>query len=82
MPTVSSGAVTMKMISSTSMTSTIGVTLISLIGATSGAAPAGSTATLLAVDLLPWLEPHAALVDLARQDGRELVGESLRDAAA
>ena len=31
-PTVSSGAVTMKMMSSTSMTSTIGVTLISLIG--------------------------------------------------
>jgi hypothetical protein len=31
-PTVSSGAVTMKMTSSTSMTSTIGVTLISDIG--------------------------------------------------
>ena len=31
-PTVSSGAATMKMISSTSITSTIGVTLISAIG--------------------------------------------------
>ena len=32
-PTVSSGAATMKMMSSTSITSTIGVTLISLMGA-------------------------------------------------
>ena len=43
-PTVSSGAVTMKMMSSTSMTSTIGVTLISLIGRAGAAPPASAIA--------------------------------------
>src|SRR3954470_5145112 len=74
-PTVNSGADTMKMISSTSITSTIGVTLISAI-------------TGLRLCLRPPPETPAlprpigtalpALVDLPRQDRGELVGETFQ----
>ncbi len=54
-PAVSSGAVTMKMISSTSITSTSGVTLISAIGARRRPVPRdGSIATT------PFLPPELA----------------------
>src|SRR5262252_7630656 len=78
-PTVRSGADTMKMISSTSMTSTIGVTLIS--------AMTGLRRCLRLPNIPEWAPPLIAivvpfcslpaLVDLARQDRRELVGETL-----
>src|SRR5882757_6302765 len=55
---VISGAATMKMISSTSMTSTIGVILISRC--------------------VRHVPPSRPLVDLARQDGRKLVGETFQ----
>src|SRR3954464_1093923 len=74
-PTVNSGAETMKMISSTSITSTIGVTLISAITglrrwrrlptAIVGVAPPAPT----------W-SPSGRFVDLPRQDRGELVGEA------
>src|SRR6185312_16211330 len=74
-PTVSSGAETMKMISSTSMTSTIGVTLISLMTARrrcrrrliSTVAPLAPPAPMV---------PSRALVDLTRQNGGKLVGKA------
>src|SRR6267142_2919588 len=85
-PTVSSGADTMKMISSTSMTSTIGVTLISAIGATRRrprrppppAEPAMFIAMILISRCARHLPPSRPLVDLARQDGRKLVGETFQ----
>src|SRR6476620_10525501 len=79
-PTVSSGADTIKMISNTSMTSTIGVTLISLITGlrrwrrlpkTPECAP-----PLMAMPAQSLL--RAAFVDLTRQDCRELVGKTLQ----
>src|SRR4051812_48497629 len=72
-PTVNSGADTMKMISSTSITSTIGVTLISLITARRPRRPRPPPPALIAIALsLP------ALVDLPRQDRRELAGKALQ----
>src|SRR4051794_5169844 len=72
-PTVSSGADTMKMISSTSITSTMGVTLISLITARRPRRPRPAPPALIAIaSSLP------ALVDLPRQDRRELAGKALQ----
>src|SRR6266705_3385682 len=73
-PTVSSGAATMKMIKSTSITSTKGVTLISLI---TGARRWRRLPVGAALMLSPMV-PSRALVDLPRQDGGELVGEPLQ----
>src|SRR5215470_1229695 len=78
-PTVRSGADTMKMINSTSMTSTIGVTLISAITGLRRCrrlpnTPECAPPPLIAI-AVPFY-PLAALVDLARQDRRELVGEA------
>src|ERR1700685_3689510 len=74
-PTVSSGADTMKTISSTSMTSTNGVTLISLM-------TGRRRRPLLPLDAAPIQPPprvpSPAPVDLPRQDRRELVGEPLQ----
>src|SRR5215467_3017882 len=72
-PTVSNGAETMKMMSSTSITSTIGVTLISLITARRRCRRLEFDAAALAV-----LSPMAAsspFVDLPRQDRGEFVGK-------
>src|SRR5712691_8104410 len=73
-PTVSSGADTMKMMSSTSMTSTIGVTLIWLMTSRRRwrRLPTGTAAAPF-----PAIAPSPPLVDLPRQDRGELVGESL-----
>src|SRR5579862_8957445 len=74
-PTVSSGADTMKMMSNTSMTSTNGVTLISLM-------TGRRRRPLLPLDAAsitpPAMVPSPALVDLPRQDRREFVGEPLQ----
>src|SRR5215472_13841007 len=70
-PTVSKGADTMKMISSTSITSTIGVTLISLITALRRCR---LRPRLLRI---PYCIP-ATRVDLPRQNGGELVREPLQ----
>src|SRR5580658_4800163 len=75
-PTVSSGADTMNTINSTSMTSTNGVTLISLITARRRPRrlPVEATfSTLTAIGV-----PSPALVDLPRQDRREFVGETFQ----
>src|SRR5689334_18855872 len=77
-PTVSSGAETMKMISSTSMTSTIGVTLMSLM--TPWRRWRRLPTAFPTVPLMPMRSgprAHSALVDLPRQDGGKLVGEPL-----
>src|SRR3981081_3302138 len=76
-PTVSSGADTMKMISKTSMTSTIGVTLISLI--TPWRRCRRLPTALPTVPLIPTRRPppSTALVHLPRQDRGEFVGEAL-----
>src|SRR5207253_4615084 len=68
-----SGADTMKMISSTSMTSTIGVTLISAITGRRRCRRLPATAALPAFIAMPM--PSPPLVDLPRQDGGKLVGE-------
>src|SRR5580704_1712823 len=78
-PTVSSGAETMNTMSSTSMTSTNGVTLISLITACRRrlCLPVDAALTTGAAMFLPLpvLALHA-FVDLPRQDRREFVGEA------
>src|SRR3979490_3015539 len=85
-PTVNSGAETMKMINSTSMTSTIGVTLISAITDAlrrpRREPPADEFATFIAM-ICRSRCPHTLyrlsrpLVDLARQDGRKFICEAL-----
>src|SRR5580704_12295155 len=75
-PTVSSGADTMNTINSTSMTSTNGVTLISLMTARRRPRRLPVEATFSA--LIAILAPSPALVDLPRQDRRKLVGETLQ----
>src|SRR4051794_480672 len=78
-PAVSSGAATMKMIRRTSMTSMNGVMLMSAMGALRPL-----RRRLPPPDDAPWSAPAMSrpsgrqpLVDLPRQDGRELVGEAL-----
>src|SRR5580700_6694765 len=75
-PTVSSGADTMKMISSTSMTSTIGVTLISAMTGLRRCRRLPATAA--APEFMPMAIPLPLLVDLPRQNGGEFVGEALQ----
>src|SRR5580704_18128151 len=84
-PTVSSGADTMKTMSSTSMTSTNGVTLISLMTVRRRRPPLPREAdaiTLPAMVPSPAVSPHPspspAIVDLPRQDRGEFVGEPLQ----
>src|ERR1700722_2607186 len=89
-PTVSSGADTMKTISSTSMTSTNGVTLISLmtarrrrpclpLDADAITLPAIVPSPAVPSPAIPPPEvPSPALVDLPRQDRGEFVGEPLQ----
>src|SRR5687768_11666884 len=74
-PTVSSGAVIMKMTSSTSMTSTIGVTLISAIGCDlrRWMPRCGRAPSLTAMSVL--------LLKLAREDGAEFARERLQPVA-
>ena len=69
----------MKTMSSTSITSTNGVTLISLIGF--GAPPAAAAARAARRSDGHRHRSVASLVDLARQDRRELVGEALKPLA-
>src|SRR6266849_3063218 len=78
-PTVSKGADTMKMISNTSITSTIGVTLISLITALRRCRrrPTAPVAAVPPIPIFASLSSRA-LVDLPRQDGGELVCETLQ----
>src|SRR5262249_355051 len=82
-PTVSSGADTMKMMSSTSITSTMGVTLISLMTARRRwrrrpTCAVGTPAPLLPPTPAPRPPPPSPpLVDLARQDRGEFVGKAL-----
>src|SRR6185312_11411127 len=80
MPTCRSGAATMKIISSTSITSTIGVTLISLIGALRPRRRRPRPPPPPIFTLAPMCSgPH---VDLTRYDRGELVGkgvQTLRD---
>src|SRR4051794_17831737 len=71
-PTVKSGAETMKIMSKTSITSTMGVTLISLMTA----CRRRRRCPLCAIPPIAITLP--ALVDLPRQDGGEFVGESLQ----
>src|ERR1700677_2677298 len=75
-PTVSSGADTINTINSTSMTSTNGVTLISLM--TARRRPRRLPVRATFSTLTPIFVPSPALVDLPRQDRRELVGETLQ----
>src|SRR5215216_8061454 len=74
-PTVSSGAETMKTINSTSITSTNGVTLISLITLARRCRrlPTATPPPVLAAAI----PASRAFVDLPRQDRGELVGETL-----
>src|ERR1700760_1735247 len=79
--TVRSGAATMKMMSSTSITSTIGVTLISAMTGLRPPRrrppppdPAMLIAMIVHSQRYAWCN-SAPLVDLTRQDGGELVGE-------
>src|SRR5580704_17732010 len=74
-PTVSSGADTMKTMRSTSITSTMGVTLISLMTARRRWRRLPTWTVAIG---LPALAPSPPLVDLARQDRGELVGKSLK----
>src|SRR3569833_1083944 len=86
-PTVSIGADTMKMMSSTSITSTIGVTLSS---ATTGLRrprrppPPDELATFIAMIACPncpshyTCRPSASLVDLTRQNGGKFIGEAFQ----
>src|SRR6202022_2811978 len=89
-PTVSSGADTMKMMSSTSITSTIGVTLISAMTGLRRLRrppPPDELATFMPMVCCPncpshytcrhTCRPSAPLVDLTGQDGRKFVGEAL-----
>src|SRR5579883_169421 len=88
-PTVKSGAETMKMMSNTSMTSTMGVTLISLMTLRRRRRRDPASAPRPAAPLIPMAYPQslggtrppprsAALVDLARQNRRKFVGKSLQ----
>src|SRR3990170_141637 len=85
-PTVSNGADTMKMISSTSITSTIGVTLISLITGWRWCFRLPTGTPFIAMRRSPSLArttpsgagPLGPLVDLARQDRSKLVGEAFK----
>src|SRR5580704_17272156 len=74
-PTVSSGADTMKTMSSTSMTSTNGVTLISLMTARRRRPPRPLDTDAIT---LPAMIPSPALVDLPGQDRGEFVGVPLQ----
>src|ERR1051325_10353575 len=81
-PTVSSGADTMKMISNTSMTSTMGVTLISAITGLRRCRRRPNTPEC-APPLIPMVNPLAVpllatLIDLARQNCGKLVGKTLQ----
>src|SRR6266851_1990997 len=78
-PTVNKGADTIKMISNTSITSTIGVTLISLITALRRCRRRPTAPVAAVPPPIPILRPSTsrALIDLARQDGGELVCETL-----
>ena len=76
-PVVNNGAVTMKMISSTSITSTIGVTLISAMTGRRRCRRL-PTAAPAPPPLIPIRPPSPALVDLPRQDRGEFVGEPLQ----
>src|SRR3954454_22619017 len=71
-----SGAETMKMINSTSMTSTIGVTLISDMTGRRRWRRLPATAAVPAFIAIP--DPLSPFVDLPRQDGGKLVGEPLQ----
>src|SRR5947209_847355 len=75
-PTVSSGADTMKMMSSTSITSTIGVTLISAITGLRRWRRL-PTAMVAVVPPAPTRSPSGRFVDLPRQDGGKFVGKPL-----
>ena len=72
-PTVSSGAATMKMMRSTSITSTIGVTLISAIGRRRTRRPPRARPEPCSEAPMSGRRP----VELPRQDHRELVREAL-----
>src|SRR5260370_25876586 len=83
-PTVSRGAETMKMISRTSMTSTIGVTLISAMTGrrrcrrrppATAAVPAPIAILRTPYPLSSPLTPLAPFIDLPRQNRGKLVGE-------
>src|SRR5437588_4791047 len=76
-PTVSSGADTMKMMSSTSITSTIGVTLIS---ASTGLRRWRRlpTAIVAVAPPAPTQSPSGRFVDLPRQDRGKLVGKPFK----
>src|SRR5947207_13691704 len=76
-PTVSSGADTMKMMSSTSITSTIGVTLISAITGLRRWRRL-PTATVAVAPPAPTQSPSGRFVDLPRQDRGEFVREALQ----
>src|SRR6266852_6403017 len=78
-PTVNKGADTMKMMSNTSITSTMGVTLISLITALRRCRrrPTAPVAAVRPIPIFASLSSRA-LVDLPRQDGGELVCETLQ----
>jgi len=79
-PTVSSGADTMKTMSNTSMTSTNGVTLISLMTARRRrpCLPLDADAITFPAIVPSPAVPSPALVDLPRQDRGEFVGEPLQ----
>src|SRR5215470_3307329 len=89
-PTVSRGAETMKMMSKTNMTSTIGVTLISAMTGRRRCrrrpATAAEPAPIAIPDPYPrpgvpgplFLRRLSPFVDLPRQDGGKLVGEALQ----
>src|SRR6516164_1454613 len=76
-PTVNSGADTMKTISSTNMTSTNGVTLISLMTGRRRRRPFPPDE---AIPILPAAisSPHPAFVDLSGQDCREFVSKAFQ----
>src|SRR3954468_3791615 len=78
-PTVSSGADTMKMMSSTSITSTIGVTLISAITGLRRCLRL-PTAMVAVGPPAATQSPSGRFVDLPRQDRRELVSEAFQPA--
>src|SRR5947208_13383996 len=78
-PTVSSGADTMKMMRSTSITSTIGVTLISAITGLRRCLRL-PTAMVAVGPPAATQSPSGRFVDLPRQDRRELVSEAFQPA--
>src|ERR1700758_4991306 len=66
----------MKMMSSTSITSTIGVTLISLIGCAERRRARRLESAPPSCRPAPMVQTSCSLVDLARQNGCELVGKA------